>query len=157
MLLDRLVADVRQRTPDKIALWFGDQHWTYASLDETSERIAAALAVASVRCGDRVALFLPNCPELVFSYLACFKLGAVSVPLNYRYRQPEAQYALEHSASATLIVHPSLVGEVEKLSLAAQGVARRYLTGHGTRPNFAAFDELLASPPNAVPQPTFSA
>jgi acyl-CoA synthetase (AMP-forming)/AMP-acid ligase II len=156
MLLDRLVADVRQRTPDKIALWFGDQHWTYASLDETSERIAAALAVASVRCGDRVALFLPNCPELVFSYLACFKLGAVSVPLNYRYRQPEAQYALEHSGSATLIVHPSLVGEVEKLPLVAMGVARRYMTGQKARPDFVAFDELLAGPPSGVPRPTFT-
>jgi acyl-CoA synthetase (AMP-forming)/AMP-acid ligase II len=82
MPLDRLVAAVRQRTPDKNGLWFGDQHWTYAALDETSDRVAAALAAAGVR----VALFLPNCPELVFSYLACFKLGAVSVPLNYRYR-----------------------------------------------------------------------
>jgi acyl-CoA synthetase (AMP-forming)/AMP-acid ligase II len=156
MLLDRLVAELRHRARDKIALWFDDQHWTYAALDETADRIAAALAAAGARCGDRVALFLPNCPELVLSYLACFKLGAVSVPLNYRYRQPEAQYALEHSGSATLIVHASLVGEVEKLPLVAMGVARRYLTGQGTRPDFAAFDELLAGPPSAVPQPTFT-
>src|SRR5262249_26103571 len=101
-------------------------------------------------------LFLPNCPELVFSYLACFKVGAVSVPLNYRYRQPEARYALEHSGSATLIVHSSLVGEVENLPLVALGVARRYLTGQETRPDFAAFGELLGGPANAVPRPTFT-
>jgi acyl-CoA synthetase (AMP-forming)/AMP-acid ligase II len=156
MLLDRLVTETRQRTPDKIALWFGEQHWTYTALDDTTDRIAAALTAAGVRCGDRVALFLPNCPELVFSYLACFKLGAISVPLNYRYRQPEAQYALEHSGSGTLIVHPALVGEVEKLPLAAMGIARRYLTGPAPRPDFAAFDELRAGPLNAVPQATFT-
>ena len=52
------------------------------SMKDQSDRIAAALAAAGVRCSGRVALLLPNCPELVFSYLACFKLGAVGVPLN---------------------------------------------------------------------------
>jgi len=45
---------------------------------------------------------------------------------------------------------------VEKLPLVEMGVARRYLTGQEARPDFVAFDELLAGPPSGVPQPTFT-
>src|SRR5882724_10471013 len=118
MLIGRMLTGTRQRTPDKIALWFGERSWTYAELDDATNRIAAALSAAGVRAGDRVALFLPNCPELVLSYFACFKIGAIVVPLNYRYRQPEARYALEHSGATSLVVHQSLAGEVTGLPLA---------------------------------------
>src|SRR5262249_8400251 len=115
MLLGPMLHQTRARTPDKVALWFGDRKWTYAELDDATDRIAAALSAAGVRVGDRVALFLLNCPELVLAYFACFKLGAITVPVNYRYRQPEVQYALEHSGATTLIVHPNLLGEVQGL------------------------------------------
>jgi acyl-CoA synthetase (AMP-forming)/AMP-acid ligase II len=155
MLLGRILHDTRQRTPDKIALWFDDKSWTYGELDDATDRIAAALGAAGVRSGDRVALFLLNCPELVFSYFACFKLGAVAVPLNYRYRQAEAQYALEHSGATTLIAHPALAGEVVGLPLARMGIRRCYLAAPEAKPPFAAFDSLLAGPRGAVPAATF--
>jgi acyl-CoA synthetase (AMP-forming)/AMP-acid ligase II len=144
MSLGKLLDPARQRTPDKPALWFGDDHWSYARLDEESDALAASLRAVGVRPGDRVALFLPNCPELVLSYLGCFKLGAITVPLNYRYREPEARYGLEHSGAGTLIVHESLVGEVAGLPLADMRVSRRYLAGGTTRPGFAPFGEMLA-------------
>jgi acyl-CoA synthetase (AMP-forming)/AMP-acid ligase II len=158
MLLGPMLSDTRRRAPDQTALWFGDRRWTYAELDDATDRIAAALAAAGVRAGDRVALFLPNCPELVLGYFACFKLGAITVPLNYRYRQAEARYALEHSGATTLLVHATLVGEVEPLPLAALGVTRCYLAyGAISRPPFVPFDELLAGLPGAVPDPAFDA
>jgi acyl-CoA synthetase (AMP-forming)/AMP-acid ligase II len=92
------------------------------------------------------------------SYFACFKLGAVNVPLNYRYRTEEARYALEHSGATALLVHPSLVAEVEPLPLEQMGVTRRYLTAGGaSRPGFTPFDQLLSGPAGAVPEPTFGA
>src|SRR5262245_47006613 len=139
MLIGRMLTETRQRTPDKIALWFGERSWTYTELDDATERIAAALSAAGVRCGERVALFLPNCPELVLSYFACFKLGAIVVPLNYRYRQAEARYALEHSGATSLIVHQSLAGEVTGLPLANMGLGRCYLAGGEATSPFRAF------------------
>lgn len=55
---------------------------------------------------------MPNCPELVVAYLACFAAGVIAVPLNTRYRAPEVAYALERSEADTLIVNRDLVGEV---------------------------------------------
>ena len=97
MLIGRILTEMRTRTPDKIALWFGERSWTFAELDDATDRIAANLSAAGVRAGDRVGLFFPNCSELVLGYFGCFKLGAIAVAMNYRYRQPEARYALEHS------------------------------------------------------------
>jgi acyl-CoA synthetase (AMP-forming)/AMP-acid ligase II len=149
-----MLTEARRRAPDKVALWFGERSWTYAGLDDATDRVAANLSAAGVRAGDRVAVFLPNCPELVLGYFACFKLGAAAVPLNYRYRQAEARYALEHSGSTGLIVHESLAGEVTGLPLAAMGVGRRYLAGGEAPPGFLPFDSLLAAGGDA-PAPAF--
>jgi acyl-CoA synthetase (AMP-forming)/AMP-acid ligase II len=151
MLIGQILRDTRQRAPDKVALWFGRRSWTYGELDDATDRVAAALAAAGVRPGDRVALFLPNCPELVLGYFACFKLGAVAVPLNYRYRQEEARYALEHSGATTLIVHHALADEVTGLPLAPMGVSRCYLAAGEAEPPFLPFAALLAGPCDPPP------
>jgi long-chain acyl-CoA synthetase len=156
MLLGQVLSETRKKSPDKIALWFGPGHWTYADLDDATSRIAAALLQAGVRAGDRVALFLPNCPQLLLSYFACFKIGAINVPLNYRYRQEEARYALEHSGASTLIVHQVLRKEVEGLPLPSLGVTRRYLAaGDDGSSDFVPFDRLLNQTAATLPAPTF--
>jgi acyl-CoA synthetase (AMP-forming)/AMP-acid ligase II len=149
--IGQTLADSARRSPDHVALWFGDRSWSYAELHDASARVASALGAAGVRAGDRVALFTPNCPELLLGYYGCFVLGAVAVPVNYRYRQPEVQYALEHSGATALIVHESLAGEVEGLPLDAMGVRLRYRIGADRRPGLAAFEELLAGPAGAAP------
>ncbi len=68
---------------------------------------------AGIEAGDRVALFMPNCPELVLAYRACFEAGAIAVPLNTRYRAREVAFALERSGAQTVIGHRDLIGEVE--------------------------------------------
>jgi acyl-CoA synthetase (AMP-forming)/AMP-acid ligase II len=154
MLIGQMLKETRKRAPARVALCFDGKSWTYAELDDATDRVAAALGAAGVRPGDRVALFLLNCPELVLGYFACFKLGAVAVPLNYRYRQEEARYALEHSGATTLIVHQALAGEVAGLPLAAMGVRRCYLAAGEAKGPFLPFDALLAGAP-AVPAATF--
>ncbi|MCE9547714.1 MAG: acyl--CoA ligase [Planctomycetia bacterium] len=159
MLIGQVLQQSRRRWPERIAVWFGGRPWTYAELDDVTDRIAGALAAKGIAAGDRVAVFLPNCPELVFAYFACFKLGVIAVPLNYRYRQLEAEYALQHSGAVALIVDQSLLAEVEKLPLAEMGVLHRFLVGgpSGGSPSFRPFDELLAGEPQPVPTATFDA
>jgi long-chain acyl-CoA synthetase len=82
MLLGDVLRTATERAPDKRALVFGATALTYRELDQQSERIAGSLRRAGVGRGDRVALFFGNRPELVLCYFACFKLGAIAVPLN---------------------------------------------------------------------------
>jgi long-chain acyl-CoA synthetase len=143
MLLGEILRTAARRDPAKVALWFGRTAWTYAELDDVTDRVAGGLTARGLGPGDRVGLFLQNCPELLFSYFACFKLGAIAVPLNYRYRQPEAHYALHHSGARALIVHQALVGEAKDLPFAELGIADRWLVGEECVPGFTPFEDLL--------------
>ncbi len=166
MIFGKVLRTTRERDPNKAALAFGERQWSYAELDDLTDRVAAGLYAEGVRRDDRVALFMPNFPELVFSYLACFKLGAIAVPLNHRYLQPEAKYALAHSGATTLVVHVDKLADAIGLPFDQLGIVRRYLvTGtpaaaprHAppaqAQTPFRLFDTLLAGHPIA-PQATF--
>jgi long-chain acyl-CoA synthetase len=107
----------------RIAIRCGDQVLSFAELEASSARLAAGLLDAGMAPGDRVGLFMPNCPELVIAYLACFSAGLLAVPLNTRYRAPEIGYAMERSGAELLIVHRDLAGE------AAGTAVRRWTAG----------------------------
>ena len=68
--------------PDSVALDFYGHSLSYAELDQQSDRCAALLAELGVRPGDRVAVFMPNCPQLHITFYAILKCGAVYVPLD---------------------------------------------------------------------------
>ena len=53
MLLGRVLNEARRQAPETVALRFGTRKWTYADLDQATDRIAAALIAAGVRAGDR--------------------------------------------------------------------------------------------------------
>src|SRR5262245_32457867 len=73
------------------ALVFQGRAWTYADLASMAAALSGAMAGLA---GERVAFMLPNGPEAVTTYLACFRSGAVATPLNMRYAAPEVERAL---------------------------------------------------------------
>src|SRR5437762_11217044 len=96
-----------------VALIAGMRRWTYGELDEITDRLAASLARLGIQAGDRVALQLSNCPELVMAYYACFKLGAISVSLTNRLAVPEIEYALNHAECRLCISQSDLYACME--------------------------------------------
>src|SRR5437762_8649227 len=89
--------------PDGLALIGADTRWTWRTLDDLSDRLAAGLLGLGLRPGDRVASLMPNRPALIVHYLACFKAGLVATPLNYRYMAPEIDHALAVSGPRALL------------------------------------------------------
>ena len=81
-----------ERAPDKLCLRFEGQKWTYQKLRDRVERFAAALGTRSLRSGDRIALFLGNCPDYLAAYLGTHLAGCVVVPLNTQYRRIELRH-----------------------------------------------------------------
>jgi len=86
------------------ALVFEGRSWTYADLAVMTGALAGAMADLA---GERVAFMLPNGPEAVVTYLACFRSGAVATPLNTRYAAPEVERALRRVRPRWLVVHES--------------------------------------------------
>jgi long-chain acyl-CoA synthetase len=65
--------------------------------------------------GDRVALVLPNCPQMVIAELGAWKAGAVVAPLNPLYSEHELEYALTECGAATALVLSPFYGKIKKV------------------------------------------
>lgn len=89
--------------PDKPALIFEDKPVTFGELKDIVFALAANLSKIGVKKGDKVALYLPNWPEYVYSYLALFSIGAVVVPFDFMLKNDELEACLAHSDSSLLI------------------------------------------------------
>jgi long-chain acyl-CoA synthetase len=77
--LGKLVDQAADRYGDNISMVYNEQRWTYRELLSQVNRMAGGLASLGVRRGDRILYTLPNCPEMVITFLAAQKLGAVVV------------------------------------------------------------------------------
>ena len=94
----------------------------FGSLDERATRLANALAARGIRRGDRVAVLGLNSLELVESWLAVLRLGAVAVPVNFRLVTDEITYLLADSGSAAVIVDVALAPVVAQARTGAPAV-----------------------------------
>jgi fatty-acyl-CoA synthase len=103
LVLPQLTGRASRIHPDRQAVVFGDEVRTHAELHLRSASLASALAADGVMAGDRVALLLHNRIEFVETLLACHRLGAVAVPINFRLAPDEIEFILADSESATLI------------------------------------------------------
>jgi len=100
--------------PDRLCLRDDDsgRTWTYAEAERSACTLAAHLRDGmGLERGDRIGVFAQNCPEFVFLFLACVKLGAVLVPLNYRLTPAEVDVLLA-DAEPELLVTDEALGEV---------------------------------------------
>jgi fatty-acyl-CoA synthase len=107
--------------PDTPSLVYEERTFTAAEVDDRAARIAAALAGGGVRAGDRVGYVGLNSATLLFTYLACARLRAVFVPVNFRLAAAEIGEVLDDAGVHTVIAEPG------HHPLVDTGVARRHL------------------------------
>lgn len=107
------VAHWAAQRPERTAIVFQGRSVTYRELDELIRRLAGWLASAGVRAGDRVGLYLPNCPQFVVAMMAVLRLGAVHVPVNPMFHSAELAHELGDSGAATVITLDSLLPVLE--------------------------------------------
>ena len=83
MLVQQFLTTSAKKTPQKVALVVDGKRWTYAQIEERSNRLARFLATeAGLARGQRVAIYLPNQLETVESIFAVLKAGGVFVVIN---------------------------------------------------------------------------
>lgn len=109
------LAEQAAARPDGRAVRQGDVDLTYAELAERAGRAAAALAVADVRAGDRVAVRLPDEIPHVVAIHAVAWLGAVLVPVHPRWREEETAVALGGCDARFLVDDPAAPLDPAKL------------------------------------------
>lgn len=118
---DASLADYWQQTaramPDKIAVV--DNHgasYTYSALDHAARCLANWMLAKGIESGDRIAFQLPGWCEFTVIYLACLKIGAVSVPLLPSWREAELVWVL-NKCQAKMFFAPTLFKQTRPVDL----------------------------------------
>ncbi len=108
----RLYAETARTHPDRLAIVMDDHRMTHDELRSRGERIAGGLHEREIGPGDRLALYVPNCPAFVVALLAGFCAGTPVVPLNPQLSPREVAGRLADSDARALVTHSSLVSDV---------------------------------------------
>ncbi len=97
-----------KRTPDAVAAVFAAEdgerrEWTFAALSDATTRLAEGLVGLGVEPGDRVAIYMPMCPEVAVASHACAHVGAVQVPIFSGFAAPAVRERLRDSEAKVVI------------------------------------------------------
>ncbi len=99
-----VVSETAGQRPNHTAMLFQGQAISYSELDQLSAAFARSLIELGVEKSDRVALLLPNTPQMILSFLGIWKAGGIVVPLNPLYTERELEHALLESGAETVVV-----------------------------------------------------
>ncbi|MFP3980736.1 MAG: AMP-binding protein [Desulfobacterales bacterium] len=92
-----------QQTPDKPCVIFYGAEMTFRQLDDYSDRFAACLAGRGLKKGDRVAVFMPNCPQFLIVFYGILKLGCIHVPVNPLFKEAEFVYEIQDAGPKAIV------------------------------------------------------
>ncbi|MEY4361281.1 MAG: hypothetical protein RL391_587 [Actinomycetota bacterium] len=108
--IPEVVRGAAERFVDNEALVDGNRRWSFAHLHTDIRDAARAFLHAGLRPGDRVAIWAPNSAEWMIGCLGAQYAGGIVVPLNTRFKGPEAAYVLEKSGARFLLTVNGFLG-----------------------------------------------
>lgn len=119
--------------------------------NEKANRFAHFLLSRGVKKGDKVGILLMNCLEWLPIYFGILKIGALAVPLNFRYAAHEIEYCVNLAEVSVLVFGPEFIGRVESI-VEALGQERLLLYVGQNCPDFAeSYDALTANYSSSSP------
>ncbi len=101
-----------KKFPDKVAVKDSRRRFTYPRLNRRANRLAHSLLGLGLAKGDKVAVLLENCIEIVELYLATAKTGLIIVPINFRLAGNEIEFIADNSDAKAMVVHDLFAASV---------------------------------------------
>jgi amino acid adenylation domain-containing protein len=98
-----LIQEQVRHNSQRTAVYFNDEHWSYARLNNFANQVANFLIDQGVKANQRVALFLDRSPELVATILGVMKAGAAYVPIDPSYPLDRIEFMLQDCAASIMI------------------------------------------------------
>ena len=153
MLVGQILTQAAERWPSRQALVDEDgRSFTYAEWNARVNRLANALARLGIGRGDRVAFYLRNVEALASAHLATQKLGAVSVPLNFRLREGEIPIIVEDSETRALLFERQFVSRIERARHELGRIEHFICVGRGDGAEALDYEALLRDAPDDEPR-----
>jgi long-chain acyl-CoA synthetase len=104
-----------EKFPEKTAIVFSGTRVSYGALCRKVGLLSAGLERLGLKKGDRIALLMNNCPEMIYAFYAAMKLGAISVTLNVMFKKQEADYILGDATPSVLVAQSTFMPLIMQL------------------------------------------
>ena len=129
--------------PDRSAIVFEDATTTYEQLQARSSKLANALTDMGIQKGDKIAMMEVNSPNLIETYFACAKIGAIFVPLNFRRAPMRSPTCSQDSDAVGVVAGERYIPLVDESRGEAPGV--RHFVSLGAAPEgWSSFADVVA-------------
>jgi fatty-acyl-CoA synthase len=128
--------------PDREAIVSEAGRWSYAQWETNANKRAQALRKQGIKKGDHVATIFLNGNEVLETYLALMKLGAVVVPLNVRFSPKELHYIIEHSDASALMLSHEFESTIREIKEDLSKVKRYFKSGGEAFRDMVALEEI---------------
>lgn len=102
-------------TPNKACMIYYGTELSFKELDTLSSRFASFLASKGLQKGDRVAVFMSNCPQFNIAFYGILKLGCIYVPINPMFKEDELLYELQDTQAKIIVTTDQLYALVENV------------------------------------------
>ncbi|HUH95625.1 MAG TPA: AMP-binding protein [Casimicrobiaceae bacterium] len=124
----RAVCGRHASDPDRLALLWEDEdgataRYSFGELQRAANRLSNVLRARGVARGDKVAIILPQRPETAIAHVACYQLGAVSVPLSFLFGPDALEYRLANAGAKVVFCDPASFPNLAPIVRALPGVA----------------------------------
>lgn len=131
----------------------GDERLTFAQLEQSVNRLANALLDLGLRKGDKLALVLPNCVELLYAYRAAALLGIVVVPLSTLLRGTGLISLLRDSDSTAVIASPGMIEALDEARAELPGIpeVNYIITGNVDARGYRSYSALVGGQKTDAP------
>ena len=106
-----------EKYPDKPAIIYIGERFSYRKLKELIDRFATALYDLGVRENDKVMLYIPNCPQFLIGYFGVQQAGAIPVPVSPIYTPYEVKYLMKDSGAETVLCQDTNFRYIKEISL----------------------------------------
>ncbi len=152
MDIAKLLETKAKERPDKPAVIFKDRVITFGQLRDNSSRLGDSLSQLGIRRGDKIAIFLPNIPEYIFSFLGIFLLRGVCIPLDFMLTEEELVNFIHHSECKVLIAQEKKGVDLKNIKDKCPSLKRIVIFGEnkypGAREGFSPWEELFQKKPH---------
>lgn len=141
--------------PGKTYLYFRGREVSFQNFREYSLRAATLFLDLGVRRGDRVCLFLPNCPEFLYAWFGLSRLGAICVPINPAYKKEEGAFILSSCKAEVLLTHHTLPEVAKEICSHSPAIKKLLVVsddGRGSTGFVDFCEELRKRPPLSEPE-----
>ena len=144
--LPQVVAEAAATYGQRVAITAGEVQLSYADLDAARIQSARAFIAAGLEKGDRIALWAPNIYQWIIAAIGAQSVGGVLVPLNTRYKGPEAAYIMRASGAKILFTVGDFLGVCYPALLADQDLPdlERIVTLTGAAAGAQSWEAFLA-------------